>query len=176
MVAWFDAYTFLMGMPGWAQPVVPGWSLRDLAPLDVAPDLPPARRRRVVAKAVAKAKAVVRAPPLVLALPLPSTDTRPMITRGWRVDNVEEFARLLLAYTTTCPICIRTPVRCVGPIHGTVHDMPTRCTHMVCCPCWEAIAVRDRKCPFCRDDVSEWLTVHLPRMHADIRARQGDVV
>ena len=87
-VAWFDAYTFLMGMPGWAQPVVPGWSLRDLAPLDVAPDLPvpgwslrdlaplavapdlpPARRRRVAAKAVAKAKAAAR-PPL-LAPPCP---------------------------------------------------------------------------------------------------------
>jgi hypothetical protein len=171
-VAWFDAYTFHMNMPGWAQrDVAPGWSQRDLAPLDVAQDLPPARRRRVAAKAVAKAVAKARPMP-------PSTDTRPLMTPQWRLDNADEFGRLYLAYPTTCPICVRAPVHCFGPIHGTIGPqcIPTRCTHMMCCPCWIAVSERDRKCPFCRDDVSEWLSLKFPSMLEGLRVSHPDLV
>ena len=65
-VAWFDAYTFYTSFPGWAQ--------RDFAGAQTAP-APPARRRRVTAKAKAVAKAVARAK----AAPR-STDTRPLMT------------------------------------------------------------------------------------------------
>jgi hypothetical protein len=132
-VAWFDAYTFHINMPGWAQ--------RDLAP--------PARRRRVAARAKAKAK----------AMPAPSTDTRPLMTVQWCLDNVDEFNRRLRDRPPACPICCNDRY-CIGPVqgHGGVH-IPTRCAHRLCGPCWGAVSVRDRKCPFCRDDVGIWLSL-----------------
>jgi hypothetical protein len=143
-VAWFDAYTFQASMPGWAQ--------RDLAP---APTPAPARRRRARAK----------------ARPTPPTDTRPLMTIRWRADNADEFHRRYDAYPDDCPICLREKVRCVGPIHGDPYRcIPTRCTHMACCPCWSAISSGDHKCPFCRDDVSDWLLVGFPALYARIRA------
>jgi hypothetical protein len=142
VVAWFDAYAFQASMPGWA---------RDLAP---APAPAPARRRRARANR-----------------PTPPTDTRPLMTPKWCVDNADEYGRRYGAYPDECPICLRENVECYGPIHGILgRCIPTRCTHMACCPCWSAISSGDRKCPFCRDDVSDWLLVGFPALFERVRA------
>ena len=39
-------------------------------------------------------------------------------------------------------------------------DIPTRCTHWVCVPCWARIAERDKRCPICREDLSAWIRRH----------------
>jgi hypothetical protein len=147
-VAWFDAYTFHTSLPGWAQRDF----RRDFA-TPVPHAEPPARRRRVTAQAKAAAKAAAKAK----AAPR-STDTRPLMTEQWCADNVEEFNHVIADHDYACQICFREPVLLVGPIHNFCTNwIPTRCTHMACCPCWAGVAARDRKCPFCRDDVSEWL-------------------
>jgi hypothetical protein len=135
LVAWFDAYTFQSSMQA-----RPRW----------VPDLaPPARRRRVTAMAKAKAR----------AMPAPSTDTRPLMTPQWCLDNEVEFQRRRDDRPLVCPICLDES-HCAGPIDGfrTTH-VSTRCTHMMCSLCWGRVYLRDRKCPFCRDDVSEWLSL-----------------
>ena len=39
-------------------------------------------------------------------------------------------------------------------------DVPTRCTHWVCVPCWARIAGRDKRCPIYREDLSAWIRRH----------------
>jgi hypothetical protein len=151
-VAWFNPFAFYTTLPAWAQH---GMEFGDRR-VPVAPAPAPARRRRAAApkaKAVPKAKAKAKAA-------AHSTDTRPLMTAQWRVDNADEYDRRRRAYPEECPICLRDLVLCVGPIHGLnpANCIPTRCAHMACCQCWSAIAAGDRKCPLCRDDVSEWLT------------------
>ena len=135
VVAWFDAYAFHASMPAWAQ--------RDLAPV---PTPAPARRRR------ARAKAGPAAPP--------STDTRQLMTSEWCLDNPIEFTRRFDDRPLVCPICLRDPGRCTGPVQGfNGRFVATRCTHMMCARCWGNVSMHDRKCPFCRDDVSDWLNL-----------------
>ena len=84
-----------------------------------------------------------------------TTDTRPLITPRWREENGEEWDRLWnLNRTEECPVCHEKPDIWDGPMNS---DVATRCTHWACVFCWERIAQRDKRCPVCRDDLSEWL-------------------
>ena len=63
-----------------------------------------------------------------------------------------------------CDVCYRTfnvkdnslpIVTPDGPMNNI--DNPDFCTHWLCYKCWGNIADGDRRCPMCRDDVSDWL-------------------
>ena len=84
-------------------------------------------------------------------------DTRPLITYEWIAANPAEWDRLYASCPGDCPVCLQPRPRDAmdaAMCHEGVH---TRCTHWVCINCWEQIAGRDRRCPICRDDLSEWL-------------------
>ncbi|MFX4226562.1 MAG: hypothetical protein ACFHHU_01310 [Porticoccaceae bacterium] len=82
-------------------------------------------------------------------------DTRPLITSGMREENREEWDSLWnLNRPDVCPVCLARPDIWDSPMNS---DFSTRCTHWVCIDCWAEISRRDRQCPICRDDLSEWL-------------------
>ena len=87
---------------------------------------------------------------------LPMTNVRPLITRAWREENPEEWQRLWDSSQGRCPVCMDETAFKVydSPMNS---DIPTRCTHFACFECWRMIASRDRRCPLCRDDLTEWL-------------------
>ena len=81
-------------------------------------------------------------------------DTRPLITPRMQVENTQEWDRLWrLNMTEECPVCHEKPDIWDGPMNS---DVPTRCTHWACMICWERIARRDKRCPICRDDLTDW--------------------
>jgi hypothetical protein len=81
-------------------------------------------------------------------------DTRPLITPRMQVENTREWDRLWrLNKTEECPVCHEKPDIWDGPMNSGV---PTRCTHWACVSCWERIARRDKRCPICRDDLTDW--------------------
>jgi hypothetical protein len=82
-------------------------------------------------------------------------DQRPLITPQFREQNEEEWNRLWNNRSDQCPVCQETPDIWDGPMNS---DVPTRCTHWACVICWDQITARDRRCPICRDDLSEWLS------------------
>ncbi len=82
-------------------------------------------------------------------------DTRPLITLRMQVESRQEWDRLWhLNKTEECPVCHEKPDIWDGPMNS---DVPTRCTHWACVICWERIARRDKRCPICRDDLTDWL-------------------
>lgn len=88
----------------------------------------------------------------------PSADTRPLVTPRMREENRPEWDRLWnLNRTEECPVCHEKPDIWDGPMNS---DVPTRCTHWVCVPCWARIANRDKRCPICREDLSAWIRRH----------------
>ena len=87
-----------------------------------------------------------------------SADTRPLITPRLREENRQEWDRLWNSHMTEeCPACHETPAVWDGPMNS---DIPTRCTHWLCVPCWARIAARDRRCPICREDLRLWNRRH----------------
>ena len=83
-------------------------------------------------------------------------DERPLITPQFREQNREEWDRLWnLNRTEECPVCHEKPDIWDGPMNS---DVPTRCTHWACARCWVQINDRDKRCPICRDDLSDWLS------------------
>ena len=85
-------------------------------------------------------------------------DTRPLITPRMREQNRQEWGRLWnLNKTEECPVCHEKPDVWDAPMNS---DVPTRCTHWVCVPCWARIAERDKRCPVCREDLSAWIRRH----------------
>jgi hypothetical protein len=46
----------------------------------------------------------------------------------------------------------------VGSVGHSNERYYTRCTHWLCCACWDGIAARDRRCPICRYDLDAWFT------------------
>ncbi len=88
----------------------------------------------------------------------PSADTRPLITPRMREENRAEWDRLWnLNRTEECPVCQEKPAVWDGPMNS---DIPTRCSHWICVPCWTRIAARDGRCPICREDLSTWIRCH----------------
>ena len=82
-------------------------------------------------------------------------DTRPLITPRMREENRQEWDRLWnLNRGEECPVCHERPGIWDGPMNS---DVPTRCTHWACVHCWAKIAERDKRCPICREDLSEWI-------------------
>jgi hypothetical protein len=90
-------------------------------------------------------------------------DTRPLIDAAWRAANPQEWQRLWDATPAECPVCFmpgdHPAMIWSGPMSG---DFPTRCTHFLCVECWVMIAQTDKRCPQCRDDLSEWLQRYAP--------------
>ncbi len=90
-------------------------------------------------------------------LELLDSHPRPLLTKEWREENEQEWNRLCQP-PSECPICFESPIggafgkKWDGPIMG---DEPTRCTHLLCNRCWDALP--EMLCPICRDDVSEWM-------------------
>ena len=81
-------------------------------------------------------------------------DTRPLITPRMREENKQEWDRLWhLNKTEECPVCHEKPDIWNGPMNS---DVPTRCTHWACVGCWERIEENDKRCPVCRDDLTDW--------------------
>ncbi len=54
-------------------------------------------------------------------------------------------------------MCHEKPAVWDGPMNS---DIPTRCAHWLCVPCWARIAARDRRCPICREDLTMWVRRH----------------
>ena len=82
-------------------------------------------------------------------------DTRLLITPSMREQKREEWERLWdLNKTQECPVCLEKPDIWDGPMNS---DIDTRCTHWACVHCWERIAQHDKRCPVCRDDLTDWL-------------------
>ena len=91
----------------------------------------------------------------------PSSDSRPIITPRMREENRQEWDRLWnLNRTEECAVCHEKPEIWDGPMNS---DIPTRCTHWLCLPCWARIAERDKRCPVCREDLSVWIRRHALR-------------
>ena len=91
-------------------------------------------------------------------VPPPPRDERPLITPQFRRENRAEWDRLwTLNEREWCPVCFQKPEIWDGPMNS---DTPTRCTHWACIDCWAQIAARDKRCPICRDDLSEWISRH----------------
>ena len=85
-------------------------------------------------------------------------DTRPLITPLMREHSPQEWDRLWnLNRTEECCVCHEKPDIWDGPMNS---EVPTRCTHWACVCCWQRIAGRDRRCPICREDLSEWIHRH----------------
>ena len=84
-------------------------------------------------------------------------DTRPIITWDWINANPDEFERLYDSRPAECPVCFVSRPREYMDAAFCADDMNVRCTHWACLDCWQQIARRDRRCPFCRDDLSAWL-------------------
>ena len=84
------------------------------------------------------------------------SDSRPLITSRWCDQNPEEFGRLWQK-PAECPTCHAEPESWDGPLNS---DVPTRCTHWACVACWRQIAARDKRCPICRDNLTEWIRRH----------------
>ena len=81
-------------------------------------------------------------------------DSRPFITPRMRQENRQEWDRLWhLNQIELCPVCHEKPDIRDGPMNS---DVPTRCTHWACVICWERIAHHDKRCPVCRDDLTNW--------------------
>jgi len=87
-----------------------------------------------------------------------AVDTRPLITPHMREHNRQEWDRLWnLNRTEECCVCHEKPDIWDGPMNS---DVPTRCTHWACVCCWQRIAGRDKRCPICREDLTEWIHCH----------------
>ena len=83
-------------------------------------------------------------------------DPRPLITPQFREQNNVEWLRLWdLNRTEECPVCHERPDMWDMPMNS---DIPTRCTHWICVECWSRINDRDKRCPICRDDLTDWLS------------------
>ena len=83
-------------------------------------------------------------------------DPRPLITPQFREQNREEWLRLWnLNRMEECPVCHEKPDMWDIPMNS---DIPTRCTHWICVECWSRINDRDKRCPICRDDLTDWLS------------------
>jgi hypothetical protein len=133
------------------------WGLRDDEPdaaIPIAPNAampaPPVpsatTRRNARARAKAKAKAKARA--------TSSSGQRPLMTEQWRAAHPEEWIRISSTYPSECAVCLEEEVTWDGPMDS---DIATRCVHLLCVDCWDGVAAADRRCPLCRDDLSEWL-------------------
>ena len=87
-------------------------------------------------------------------------DTRPLISPLMRAQNPEEWHRLFNLHPRRgpCDVCHEVPVIWAGPVNS---EIPTRCTHWLCTDCWSRIARGDKRCPTCRDDLSQWLQQYL---------------
>ncbi len=90
-------------------------------------------------------------------------DSRPLIDAQWREEHPEELSRLR-RHPDACVICHERPDVWSSPLNG---DLPTRCPHWACGACWSEIAERDRRCPICRDDLTEWLEAEFGQRTSD---------
>ena len=90
----------------------------------------------------------------------PPVDTRPIVSRRLQDENPEEWRRLWDLNRTggQCDVCHEVPDVLDTPMNS---DIPTRCTHWLCVRCWDRIARGDRRCPTCRDDLTNWLQRYL---------------
>jgi hypothetical protein len=66
--------------------------------------------------------------------------------------------------TDECLICYepfsRTNAVSDGPLNS---DFPIVCAHWACTDCWQALADEEtpiKRCPFCREDLTDWLDSH----------------
>ena len=85
----------------------------------------------------------------------PRVDTRPLVTQRMFQEDREQYDRLWsMNEVEECPVCFERADVWDSPMNS---DIPTRCTHWICVPCWETIATRNKRCPVCREDLSVWL-------------------
>jgi hypothetical protein len=118
-----------------------------IAPIAAVPALAPSVTARRNARARAKAKANARAR-------ADAPGTRPLMTEQWRADHPDEWYRISSTYPSECAVCMEEEVTWDGPMDSHI---ATRCVHLLCVDCWDVIAAADRRCPLCRDDLSEWM-------------------
>ena len=95
----------------------------------------------------------------MVRVPLPGSDERRFTEVSFMLvvffGDIEEWQRLWDSRPSECPICYDDAVDIWdGPMNS---DVPTRCTHWLCTQCWMKVSEDKKRCPLCRDDLSEWL-------------------